>query len=64
MDDLTIYLEDRPGTLATMGEALGAAGVSIEGGTMFVDGGKGVAHFFFSDGATRRSESHRCRWRT
>jgi len=32
MKDLTITLEDRPGALAEMGEALGRAGVSIEGG--------------------------------
>jgi hypothetical protein len=54
MDDLTIYLDDCPGTLATMGEALGAAGVSIEGGAMFVEGGRAVAHFLFSDGEAAR----------
>jgi hypothetical protein len=32
MKDLAILLENRPGTLADMGEALGRAGVSIEGG--------------------------------
>ena len=32
MKDLAIELEDRPGALARMGEALGKAGVSIEGG--------------------------------
>jgi hypothetical protein len=32
MKDLTIALENRPGALAEMGEALGRAGVSIEGG--------------------------------
>ena len=31
MKDLTIYLEDRPGTLADMSEALGKAGINIEG---------------------------------
>ena len=54
MDDLAIYLGDRPGTLVTMGEALGAAGVSIEGGAMFVEDGKAVAHFLFSDGEAAR----------
>ncbi len=29
--DLTVILEDRPGTIADMGEALGKAGVNIEG---------------------------------
>jgi len=32
MKDLAIALEDRPGALAEMGEALGRASVSIEGG--------------------------------
>jgi len=31
MKDLAILLEDRPGALAEMGEALGRAGVSVEG---------------------------------
>ena len=44
MKDLTIALENRPGALAEMGEALGHAGVSIEGGGAFVVNGAGVAH--------------------
>ncbi len=32
MKDLAILLENRPGALAEIGEALGRAGVSIEGG--------------------------------
>lgn len=54
MKDLTIELENRPGALAEMGEALGRAGVSIEGGGVFVTGGTGVAHFLFEDGAAAR----------
>ncbi|MEV5710919.1 amino acid-binding protein [Actinoallomurus sp. NPDC052274] len=50
MHDLTIDLDDEPGALAAMGEALGAAGVSVEGGGMFVVGGRAVAHFLFHDG--------------
>lgn len=54
MKDLAIELDDRPGALAEMGEALGRAGVSIEGGGVFVAGGVGVAHFLFEDpGAAR-----------
>jgi len=51
MKDLTIALPNRPGALAEMGEALGRAGVSIEGGGVF----GGVAHFLFedADAATR-----------
>jgi hypothetical protein len=48
--DLAIVLENRPGALAGMGEALGRAGVSIEGGGAFVVDGTGVAHFLFEDG--------------
>ncbi len=56
MKDLAIELQDRPGALAAMGEALGRAGVSIEGGGAWVVGGKGVAHFLFEDaGAARKA---------
>ena len=54
MKDLTIALENRPGALAEMGEALGRAGVSVEGGGAWVVNGKGVAHFLFADGAAAR----------
>ncbi|MGH7586560.1 MAG: amino acid-binding ACT domain-containing protein [Gemmatimonadales bacterium] len=54
MKDLAIALENRPGSLARMGEALGRAGVSIEGGGAWVVGGEGVAHFLFEDGAAAR----------
>jgi hypothetical protein len=55
MKDLSIVLPNRPGALAEMGEALGRAGVSIEGGGVFVTGGAGVAHFLFADGAAARA---------
>lgn len=51
MKDLTIELDNRPGALAEMGEALGRAGVSVEGGGAFVVNGLGVAHFLFVDGS-------------
>lgn len=54
MKDLAIALDNRPGALAEMGEALGAAGVSVEGGGAWVVDGKGVAHFLFTDGAAAR----------
>ena len=31
MQDLTVNLENKPGTLAQLGEALGSAGINIEG---------------------------------
>ena len=54
MHDLEIHLDDRPDALAEMGDALGAAGVSIEGGGMFVIAGRSVAHFLFDDGDAAR----------
>ena len=48
--DLAIELDDQPDALAVMGEALGHAGVSIEGGGMFTVAGRAVAHFLFADG--------------
>jgi hypothetical protein len=55
MKDVAIALENRPGALAEMGDALGRAGVSIEGGGAFVVNGKGVAHFLFADGTAARN---------
>jgi hypothetical protein len=49
--DLAIALENRPGALAEMGEALGAAGVSVEGGGVFGD----IAHFLFADAQAARA---------
>ncbi len=49
MKDLEIRLENRPGALAEMGEALASAGVSVEGGGAWVVGNNGVAHFLIED---------------
>jgi len=54
MKDLNVALENRPGALAEMGEALGRAGVSVEGGGAFAVNGIGVAHFLFADGGAAR----------
>ena len=54
MQDVAIAIEDRPGALAEMGEALGRTGVSIEGGGAFVVDGQGIAHFLFADGEAAR----------
>ncbi|HMM65785.1 MAG TPA: hypothetical protein PKC03_02485 [Dokdonella sp.] len=54
MQDVSIRLENRPGALADMGEALAAAGLSIEGGGAWVVGGRGTAHFLFADGEAAR----------
>ena len=54
MKDLTIILNNRPGALADMGQVLGRAGQSIEGGGAWLVEGKGVAHFLFKDSAAAR----------
>lgn len=54
MKDLTVILEDRPGTLADMGEALGKAGINIEGSCGFPSEGKGVGHILVEDAAAAR----------
>ncbi len=55
MRDLAIELKNHPGALAEMGEALGVAGVSIEGGGGFVFDGKGIVHFLFEDATAARA---------
>lgn len=55
MHDLEIILDDRPGELARMGEILGRAGLSIEGGGVVVVGGRGIGHFLFADGPAARA---------
>ena len=54
--DLTVILEDRPGTLADMGKALGKAGINIEGGCGFRSEGKGVIHILVEDATAARRE--------
>lgn len=53
--DLQIVLEDRPGELARVGEALGNAGVNIEGIAGFGFEGRGIIHVLVGDGAAARS---------
>ncbi len=55
MRDLCIRLPHRPGTLAELGEALGRAGVSLEGGGAFAMGGAAIAHFLVADAGRARS---------
>ena len=52
--DLTVILEDRPGTLADMGETLGAAGINIDGVCGLPCEGKGVIHILVEDAAGAR----------
>jgi hypothetical protein len=55
MFDVAIRLENKPGELARMGETLGEAGVSVEGGGGWVVAGKGYTHFLFEDGEAAKS---------
>ena len=52
--DLTIVMEDRPGSLATLGEVLGRAGINIEGGCAVTSQGKGEIHILVEDAAKAR----------
>ena len=52
--DLTVVLDDRPGTLAEMGEALGNMGVNIEGTCGFPSEGKGHIHILVTDATAAR----------
>ena len=48
--DLTIILENRPGTIADVGEALAAAGINLLGACGFPCEGVGVMHLLVDDG--------------
>lgn len=47
--DLLVTLEDQPGEGARLGEALGRAGVNIEGLCATMEGGKGTVHILVED---------------
>ncbi len=53
--DLGVTVEDRPGGLADVGEALGNAGINIEGICGIGLGDRGVIHLLVEDGATARA---------
>src|SRR3974377_399999 len=52
--DLTIVLENRTGTLADMGEALGKAGINIDGMCEFPSENQGIVHILVRDAASAR----------
>ena len=52
--DLLITLEDQPGEGARLGEALGNAGVNIEGLCAIMEGGRGTVHILVEDVAGAR----------
>jgi hypothetical protein len=47
--DLTVVLQDRPGELAQLGDAMGRAGVNIKGLAAFTGEGRGIIHLLFDD---------------
>jgi hypothetical protein len=54
MKDLTVVLEDRPGELAKLGEATGAAGINIEGMSAQTREGRGELHILVEDAQAGR----------
>jgi hypothetical protein len=52
--NLTIELEDNPGILAELGEALGGASINIEGFCGYASGGRGTLHLLVDDPAAAR----------
>ena len=53
--DLTVILKDRPGELARLGEAVGSAGVNIEGMCAMTGEGSGVIHVLVADEVAARA---------
>ena len=53
--DFTITMEDRPGSLAKLGESMGKAGINIEGACAVTGGGKGEVHILVADAGAARS---------
>jgi hypothetical protein len=53
-NDLTVALENVPGTLATMGELLGSAGINIEGICGAQDGEQSVVHILVENSPAAR----------
>lgn len=49
MKDIEIILENKPGSLALMGETLGKNKISLEGGGVFVTGDVSIAHFLVEE---------------
>ena len=53
--DLLVTLEDRPGTLADLGEALGSGGINLMGMCAVTSEGKGIVHLLVADAAGARN---------
>ncbi len=53
--DIEVVLDNRPGALAALGQVLGQAGVSLDGGGVFSTGATATAHFLVSDASAASS---------
>ncbi len=53
--DLTVIMDNRPGTMAEMAEALGNAGINIVGSCGFPCGEEGIGHVLVEDAAAARA---------
>ena len=56
MQDIEILLENKPGTLALMGETLGRNKISLEGGGVFQNGDMSIAHFLVEEAERAKEE--------
>ncbi len=56
MKDIEILLENKPGTLALMGETLGKNKISLEGGGVFQNGETSIAHFLVEEAERAKEE--------
>ena len=54
MKDLTVILENKPGTLADAFEALGGADINVVGSCGFPASGEGILHLLVEDAAAAR----------
>jgi hypothetical protein len=52
--DLAVTVEDKPGELASLGEATGRAGINIDGVCCFSSEGRFVVHLLVDDAARTR----------
>jgi hypothetical protein len=54
MQDIEIVLNNKPGTLALIGETLGKNKISLEGGGVFENGETSIAHFLVEEAGRAR----------
>jgi hypothetical protein len=55
--DLTVVLRDEPGQLAAVGEAVGRAGVNIDGMCAFTGEDRGIIHLLVGDDVVVRARA-------